>query len=127
VIEVRREQSQPEEIALIDAVHGALLRAFRIPENDRHVRLLVHEPHRFAVPPDKTEPELFTQISIDAFEGRSIDAKRTLYREIVDSLEPLGVPRDHISIVIREIPRTNWGIRGGQAASDVDLGFDVNV
>ncbi len=127
MIEVRREYTQAQEIALIDAVHGALRRTFRIPENDRHVRLLVHEPHRFAVPPDKTEPDRFVQVSIDAFEGRSIGAKRALYREIVESLEPLGIPRDHISIVIREIPQTNWGIRSGQAASDVDLGFDVNV
>jgi len=127
VIEVRRECSQAEEIALIDAVQGALVRAFRIPENDRHVRLLVHEPHRFAVPPDKTDPDRFTQISVDAFEGRSIETKRALYREIVESLEPLGVPRDHVSIVVRDVPQSNWGIRGGQAASDVELGFDVNV
>ena len=30
-------------------------------------------------------------------------------------------------ITLRESPAENWGIRGGQAASDVDLGFDVNV
>ncbi len=127
LIETRREASEAEETALIDAVHGALLRAFRIPENDRHLRLVVHEPHRFAVPPDKSQPERFTQITIDAFAGRSIEAKRALYREIVASLEPLGIPRDHVSILVRDAPRENWGIRGGQAASDVDLGFDVNV
>jgi phenylpyruvate tautomerase PptA (4-oxalocrotonate tautomerase family) len=127
LIEVRREYSQAQETALMDAVHDALIQAFRIPENDRHVRLLVHEPHRFACPPDKTQPDRFTQITIDAFEGRSIDAKRDLYREIVEGLEQLGVPRDHVSILLRDIPRTNWGIRGGQAASDVELGFDVNV
>jgi phenylpyruvate tautomerase PptA (4-oxalocrotonate tautomerase family) len=127
LIETRREASAAEETALIDAVHAALLRAFRIPENDRHLRLLAHEPHRFAVPPGLAQPERFTQITIDAFAGRSVDAKRALYREIVDSLEPLGIPRDHVSILVRDAPRENWGIRGGQAASDVDLGFDVNV
>ncbi len=127
LIETRREASEAEETALIDAVHGALLRAFRLPANDRHLRLLAHEPHRFAVPPTLAQPERFTQITIDAFAGRSIDAKRALYREIVDSLEPLGIPRDHVSILVRDAPRENWGIRGGQAASDVDLGFDVNV
>jgi len=127
LIETRRECSQAEEVALIDAVHGALLRAFRIPEDDRHVRLLVHQPHRFAVPPQLTQPERFTQVTIDAFAGRSIDAKRALYREIVECLEPLGVPPDHVSILVRDAPRENWGIRGGRAASDVDLGFEVNV
>jgi phenylpyruvate tautomerase PptA (4-oxalocrotonate tautomerase family) len=127
LIETRREASEAEETALIDAVHGALLRAFRIPENDRHLRLVVHEPHRFAVPPTLSDPERFTQITIDAFAGRSVDAKRALYRDLVESLEPLGIPRDHVSILVRDAPRENWGIRGGQAASDVDLGFDVNV
>lgn len=127
LIETRREYSKTEEVALMDAVHGALQRAFRIPPEDRHVRLLVHEPHRFACPPGTAEPDRFTQVSIDAFAGRSLDAKRALYREIVESLEPLGIPRDHVSIVVRDVPRENWGIRGGAAACDVDLGFDVNV
>jgi phenylpyruvate tautomerase PptA (4-oxalocrotonate tautomerase family) len=61
------------------------------------------------------------------FEGRSIDAKRALYREIVQSLEPLGIPGDHVSIVVRDVPQTNWRIRGGVAACDVDLRFDVGV
>ncbi len=111
----------------MEAVHEALLRAFRIPENDRHVRLLAHEPHRFAVPPDKSDPDRFTLVTIDAFAGRSIDAKRALYSEIVDRLAGLGIPRDHVSVLLREAPLENWGIRGGAAASDVDLGFDVDV
>jgi phenylpyruvate tautomerase PptA (4-oxalocrotonate tautomerase family) len=127
LIETRREYSEAEEVALMDAVHGALQRAFRTPPNDRHVRLLAHEPHRFACPPGKAQPDRYTQVSVDAFAGRSIDAKRALYRQIVESLEPLGIPRDHISIVVRDIPLTNWGIRSGAAACDIDLGFDVNV
>src|SRR3977135_294427 len=84
LIEVRREYSEAEEVALMDAVHGALERAFRIPPSDRHVRLLAHEPHRFACPPGKAQPDRYTQVSVDAFAGRSIDAKRALYRQIVE-------------------------------------------
>jgi len=127
LIETRREYSEAEEVALIDAVHGALRQAFRIPPEDRHVRLITHLPHRFAVPPAITQPDRFTLVSIDAFAGRSLEAKRELYREIVEGLEPLGIPRDHVSILLREMPRANWGIRGGIAACDVELGFDVNV
>ena len=127
LIEVRRRYSETEELAIIDAVHGALVAAFRIPERDKHVRLVGHEPHRFAVPPHLAEPERATMVAIDCFAGRSLDAKRALYAEIVDRLEPLGIPRDHVTITLREIGTENWGIRGGQAASDVDLDFDVNV
>jgi hypothetical protein len=127
LIEVRRQWSRDEETAIIDAVHGALVAAFRIPANDKHVRLQVHEPHRFAHPPTLAEPEYATLVSVHCFAGRSLEAKRRLYGEIVDRLEPLGIPRDHVSITLRESPTENWGIRGGQAACDLDLGFNVQV
>ncbi|EME21677.1 tautomerase family protein [Rhodococcus triatomae] len=127
LIEVRRRYSDEEEVAVIDAVHGALVAAFRIPPKDKHVRLVVHEPHRFACPPGLSQPEYCTIVSIDCFAGRSGQAKRHLYTEIVDRLTALGIPRDHITITLRESGPENWGIRGGVAASDVDLGFDLHV
>ncbi len=127
LIEVRTSHERDVEIRIINAVHGALREAFRIPENDRNVRLLVHEPHRFACPPDRTRPHLYTHISIDAFSGRSLEAKRALYRSIVENLEDVGIPRDHVKILLREISRENWGLGGGKPGSEVDLGFTVDV
>jgi len=105
----------------------ALREAFKIAPGDKNLRLIVHEPHRFACPPARENPDLYTHISIDAFAGRSVDAKRNLYKAIVANLKPLGIPRDHIMILLRETPKENWGIRGGQAGCDVDLGFKVEV
>jgi phenylpyruvate tautomerase PptA (4-oxalocrotonate tautomerase family) len=126
-IEVRTRYSVEQEVALIDAVHAALQHAFKLPPNDKNIRLVVHEPHRFACPPNKDKPEAFTVVTVDAFLGRSLDAKRQLYKAIVDNLAQLGIPRDHITIYLREIPRENWGLRGGQAACDIDLGFKIDV
>ncbi|KKC01375.1 tautomerase family protein [Mycolicibacter arupensis] len=127
LIEVRRHYSQAEEVAIIDAVHGALVTAFQIPAKDKNVRLVVHEPHRFVVPAQLAQPEYRTLVSIDCFSGRSVEAKRLLYAGIVENLAELGIPRDHVMITLHESDRDNWGIRGGQAASDVDLGFTVQV
>lgn len=127
LVEVRRTYTEAEEASIIDAVHDALVAAFRIPQADKYVRLVAHAPHRFACAPGLAQPELFTLVSIDCFAGRSIAAKRELYREIVERLSAVGVPRDHVKILLREIEPVNWGIRGGQAGSDVDLGFEVNV
>ena len=127
LIEVRRPLSRQAELDIMEAVHRALREAFKIPADDRDVRLLVHEPHRFACPPDRERPELFTNISLDVFAGRSLEAKRALYRNIVENLEVLGIPRDHVKILLREVSRENWGIRGGRAASDVELGFEIEV
>lgn len=127
LIEVRRNYTQEQEIAIMDAVHGALREAFKIMAGDKNVRLIAHEPHRFTCPPDREKPEFYTHISIDAFAGRSLDAKRNLYKAIVNNLEPLEIPKNHVKILLREISKENWGIRGGQAGCDVDLGFKVEV
>lgn len=126
-IEVRREYTVEQEIAMINAVQSSLVTHFKIPEKDRYIRFFSHLPHRFACPPDQEQSEFYTQITIDAFTGRSIEAKRALYQGIVDNLKLLGIPPTYITIVIREIPLENWGIRGGQAACDVPLGFKVDV
>ena len=126
-IEVRQHYDFETELAFIDAVHLALVEAFKIPLEDRNIRFIVHEPHRFQCPSDKSQPELFTVISIDCFAGRSLNAKRNLYQAIVRNLSALSVPADYINILLREIPIENWGIRGGQAACDVSLGFSIGV
>ena len=127
LIEVRKQYTQGQEVTLMEAVHAALREAFKILPGDRNVRLVVHEPHRFACPPDREKPEFYTHISIDAFAGRSLDAKRALYKAIVNNLEPFGIPKNHVKILLREITKENWGIRGGQAACDVELGFKIEV
>lgn len=72
LIEVRRPYSEAEEMALIDALHGALVAAFRIPPEDKHIRLVAHTPHRFAVGPGLSHPDRYTLVSLDVFAGRSM-------------------------------------------------------
>lgn len=124
-IEVRKRYSKAEEEGIIAAVHAALVTGIKIPEWDRTVRLVVHDPHRFAVPPGKDER--YTLVEIDLFSGRSLEAKKALYRAIVANLGKFGVPADHIKVLLRESVAENWGIRGGFPASEVDLGFKVDT
>ena len=119
VIEVKKVYSQEEECNIIDAVYKAMVTAFGIMPNERTIRLFVHQPHRYVPDPDLDIPDLHTHISIDTFSGRSLDSKRVLYKEIVLNLAKLGIPENHVEILIREIPKENWGIRGGQAGCDV--------
>ena len=121
-IEVRRQYTPEEETGIVDAVHAAMMEGLRIPEADKTVRLVVHEPHRFP-----HESERYTLVDIDLFSGRSLGAKRALYSAIVRNLEPFGIPGDQIKILLRESSAENWGIRGGVPASEVELGFEVNV
>jgi phenylpyruvate tautomerase PptA (4-oxalocrotonate tautomerase family) len=126
-VEVRTNYTATQEVAIIEAVQAALIEGLKIPLEDRHVMLVAHLPHRMIVPTQYTQPERFTVVRIDAFEGRSLDAKRRLYQAMAQNLEPLGIPRDHVLVCLREIPASNWGLRGGQAACDMDLGFKLDV
>lgn len=126
LIEVRTQYTPAEEVALIDAVHAALVAAFRIPEDDRFLRVQTYEPHRTVDGLDAGTADDYTRVTIDCFSGRSIEAKRALYREIVERLEALGIRREKVSILLRESPAENWGW-GGIPASDRELGFEITV
>jgi len=124
-IEVRRSRPASEVKALIDAVYQAQREALKVPEGDRQIRYIEHKPEHFAVPPGKTEN--YTLVEITLFPGRSLDAKRILYRSIVRRFGELGIAPTDIFIVLNEPPLDNWGIRGGVPASEVDIGFKLNV
>lgn len=124
-IEVRKRYTREQEVAIIDAVHAALMEGIKTPDWDKTIRFVAHEPHRFATPPKKDDR--YTLVDIDLFSGRSLEAKKALYRAIVKNLGKLGIPADHIKILLRESPAQNWGIRGGVPASEVELGFKVDV
>ncbi len=128
-IDIRTTYPEPVEIEIIEAVQRALLETLQLPENDRNVKLTVHAPHRMIVPPNLPQPEKRTVVNIAMFPGRSGDAKRRLYQAIVANLEncKAAIPRDHVLICLQEVPFEHWGIRGGQAASDVDLGFSTQI
>jgi hypothetical protein len=111
--------------AVIDAVQSALREALKIPEADRTLRLIQHPASHFAVPPGRGEK--FTLIEITMFSGRSMGAKRNLYQAIVRNLGALDVPPLDIKITLIEAPPENWGLRGGMPASEIDLGFKIDV
>ncbi|HYM33201.1 MAG TPA: tautomerase family protein [Candidatus Cybelea sp.] len=125
LVEVRGDWLGARKPQFLDAVHSALVEAIKIPADDKVLRIVTHAREDFVVPPARGER--FTRIEIAMFAGRSLEAKRKLYQAIVRNLEPFGVPAMDIKIVLVEIPAENWGVRGGRAASDIDLGFEVKV
>jgi phenylpyruvate tautomerase PptA (4-oxalocrotonate tautomerase family) len=110
---------------VLEAVQAALVEALKIPETDRDVVLDVYDPsHRIIRP---TRSDFFTRIEVTLFTGRSMTAKRQLYSALVQNLSALGVPPDEVKTVLIEVPAENWGLQGGKPASEIDLGFEVNV
>lgn len=123
-VSLLKGRSIEEKKALLDAIHAALLDAFKIPENDRTQRIFEFEPENFDIPEEKTSN--YTIIEIDVFPGRSLDAKRKLYQKIVQNLSEQIQPND-ILVILKEPSLDNWGVRGGKPASEIDLGFKLDV
>jgi phenylpyruvate tautomerase PptA (4-oxalocrotonate tautomerase family) len=124
-IEVRKNWKAEEKQRLIETLHDALMAAFKIPPDDKLIRFVEYAPEDFVVPPGCTENYVLIELSI--FPGRSLEAKRRLYRAIVDGFGKLGIAPTDTRIVLHEVSMENWGIRGGIPASEVALGFDVKV
>jgi len=88
-LEVRRGWSPQDKKALLDATHTALVEALKIPEDDRTQRIVEHASEDFELPPDKSER--FVLVEVTPFAGRSLAAKRRLYRALVSNIGALGV------------------------------------
>jgi phenylpyruvate tautomerase PptA (4-oxalocrotonate tautomerase family) len=124
-LEVRQGRSATQKRALLDAAHAALVEALGIPDHDRMQRIVEHARDDFELPPGCSDG--FVMVEITMFAGRSRQAKRSLYRALVRNFGTLGVVPTDVFVVLHEPPMDNWGIRGGQMASEVDLGFEVQV
>jgi len=124
-IETRKPRPADEVAALMEAVYQAQREALKVPEGDRNIRYIEHRPEHFAVPPGKSENYTFVEITL--FPGRSLAAKKALYQGIVRRFGEIGIAPDDVFIVLNEPPLDNWGMRGGQPASEIDLGFNLKV
>lgn len=120
-IETRKGWLGDRRLELIEAVQRALVAHLKIPESDRSVRLLEYEADSFIGTSEKA-----TEIEVTLFTGRSIEAKRNLYKGLVDALAAFGLAPNEIKVMLIEVPRENWGLRG-MPGSEVQLGFKVEV
>lgn len=110
---------------IFDAVHDSLVAALKIHDHDRNQRIVEIRLDNLEFPAGRTES--FVTIEMTVYPGRSLQAKKALYQEIVSRLQRLEIQGDDILIVLNEPPLENWGIRGGYPASEVDIGFEINV
>jgi len=125
LIEVRGDWLKSRKTDFIDAVEAAIAGALRTPREDKILRLIEHSPDNYSIP--SWAGDRFTHIEITMFKGRSIEVKRALYRMIVKNLEPFGVPSNDVKIILIEVSPSEVGMRGGCAASDLALGYDVAI
>ena len=65
-------------------------------------------------------------VTVEMFEGRSIDQKRRLVRAIADALvEHINAKPEGTHVIIHELPRQNWAW-AGTLASDPGFGLTAD-
>jgi 4-oxalocrotonate tautomerase family enzyme len=124
-IEVVAGKTREFKQAVLDQVHEALVDAFRIPDHDRTQRLIELPRESFEFPVARRPDPILIEIA--CFSGRSVEAKRLLYRRLAERLKDKpGVDPANVCVVLNEVPRENWGL-GGLGADQIDLGYKVEV
>lgn len=105
-IHIETKAKNIDKQKIIEAVDNAFISGFKTTSNDNVIRLSM--PEFFKAPANKSNPEVYTIVSIDAFSGRTQELKDELFSAIKANLEPLGIPNDCVKIILRESDKLNW-------------------
>ena len=110
---------------LSDTLHSCIVEAFKYPENKRAHRFFYMDEEDFYYPEGRSTQ--YTIIEIFLFEGRSIEAKKTLYKLIFERFEnELSIFPNDVEITLIETPLYNWGIRG-KSGDELILNYNVQA
>lgn len=69
-------------------------------------------------------------VMVEMWKGRTEEQKAKLIKGITKAFEEIGVEADYLSIVIHDIPKSNWGMGGGtsiQVSSITNLQFEARL
>lgn len=111
--------------AIVEAVNRAFVDALKVPEDTHPVRMCEYDADVFLIP--RQSSTAFTLIEATVYPGRTIDTKRRLYARMIAELGETGIAAEDIRIVLYEVPLENWGLKGGIPASEIELGFEVEI
>ena len=53
---------------------------------------------------------------VEMWEGRTAEQKERLIKAITKAFEEVGVKPESLTIIIHDVPKTNWGSIGQQAS-----------
>jgi phenylpyruvate tautomerase PptA (4-oxalocrotonate tautomerase family) len=120
-----REHLHPIRLQVSDIVHSCIVEAFQYPKEKRAHRFIYIEEDSFFYFEGRTQKHII--IEINMFEGRSIEAKKMLYKLLFEKFDNLlNITPMDLEITIFESPMHNWGIRG-KSGDELALNYKVNV
>ncbi|GBO53757.1 hypothetical protein APA_1705 [Pseudanabaena sp. lw0831] len=110
---------------LSTTIHSCVVDALNYPPEKKFQRFFPLQSEDFEYPSDRTEKYIIIEILL--FAGRTVEAKKNLYRLLFERLkEKLDIAPLDIEIILIETPSHNWGIRG-VSGDELNLNYKVNV
>jgi len=120
-----RQHLDPIKARLSDTIHACVVEALQYPSDKRAHRFFPLDPSDFYYPAGRTNG--YTILEFSMFEGRSVEAKKTLIRLLFARVsEACGITPTDLEITITETPRANWGFRG-LPGDEHTLNYNVEV
>lgn len=115
-------EGKPEEYkqAVSDSIHDAMVKTINCPPLDRFQVItehrkadLIYDPSYLGI--NRTDDIIVIQIALN--EGRTVELKKALYREIAAQLkERLGIRPEDVFINLIEVKKENWSFGNGLAS-----------
>ena len=110
---------------LSKVIHSCLQDGIGTPEKKRFQRFFCLSPGDFYYPADRSERYIIIEIVM--FEGRSVETKKKLTRLLFERIhQQIGISVEDVEIVIFDLPKHNWGIRG-VPGDELNLSYQVDV
>ncbi len=120
-----KEHLAPIKGRLSATIHSCVVEALSYPVDKRAHRFFPLEREDFLPPAGRTDR--YTIIEISMFEGRSVETKKALIRNLFARIKAqCGIAPNDVEITIFETPRHNWGIRG-HPADELTLSYPVET
>ena len=120
-----KDRLDPVKKEMSEVIHSCVVDALSFPKNKRAHRFFGLDADDFFCPAGRTERSTIVEISM--FEGRSIDAKKSLIRLLFErAREEIGLAPADLEVTITETPKHNWGFRG-QPGDEIGLNYKVEV
>jgi len=126
LIEIVEGRSADEKRGIVEAVRAALSDEPQAPEDDLTVRLAEYPREQFSRSYPDRHSEHYTLISVTMFADARCTPAPSLRRRRPAAQAVWRSARRWV-ITLLELPMENWGVNGGTPASEIDVGFKVDI
>ncbi len=117
-VSLREGKSASYLAAIGESVHRAMVETINVPPDDRFQIFTEHSPEALVYDPGylgikRSDDLVVIQITLNA--GRTLEAKRALYRAIAERLaKDPGLRKEDVLVNLVEVPKENWSFGNGE-------------